>query len=122
VLVEVDYEVDSQQLLLRKMQLYRTVTTALPLQVNVQDYFRGNKCVFVYTANSTIAQRIFRLFSRFTISTTSQQHLRIRSVDLRIEEDGAETGVSVTSTQSAQRRAMVCIRSTSSLGPVLTSL
>jgi hypothetical protein len=82
----------------------------------------GETSACFYSQRTQLSLRIFRLFSRFTISTTSQQHLRIRSVDLRIEEDGAESGVSVTSTQSAQRKVMVCIRSTSSLGPVLTSL
>ncbi|KAI6045646.1 trafficking protein particle complex subunit 10 [Pisolithus marmoratus] len=49
----------------RTLRTSRIVTVALPIAVNVEDFFRGE-----------------RLFSRFTISTTTQQHVRISSARL----------------------------------------
>ncbi|KAG9035765.1 hypothetical protein FRB95_010533 [Tulasnella sp. JGI-2019a] len=50
----------------RTIKRTRTVNTALPLAVNVQDYFRGQ-----------------RLFSKFRISCASEQPLRIRDAVLQ---------------------------------------
>ncbi|TDL27388.1 hypothetical protein BD410DRAFT_875203 [Rickenella mellea] len=64
--IDIEYETEAEPSVCRKLSLKRVVVNTLPIAVNVQDFFRG-----------TI------LLSKFTISTTTHQHVRIKSVDLR---------------------------------------
>ncbi|PSR94078.1 hypothetical protein PHLCEN_2v4506 [Hermanssonia centrifuga] len=75
--IAVDYVTLPEPSITRSMKLARVVLTALPLAVNVEDFFRGT-----------------RLFTRFTLSTTSHQHVRIRSTDLRTTGQ-VESGVKI---------------------------
>ncbi|KDQ60741.1 hypothetical protein JAAARDRAFT_172897 [Jaapia argillacea MUCL 33604] len=73
VYVDAEYLTASEPSTVRSLRLSRTVTTSLPVSVNVQDFFRGT-----------------RLFSKFTISSTSHQFVRIRSTRLEVREPGAD--------------------------------
>ncbi|KAF5358539.1 hypothetical protein D9756_001945 [Leucocoprinus leucothites] len=80
--VEVEYVTREQPSLERKLFLTRVLFTTLPISVNVQDFFRGS-----------------RLISKFTVSTTSHQHVRIASAELELPQNGIE-GVTITSPSS----------------------
>ncbi|KAJ6547447.1 trafficking protein particle complex subunit 10 [Mycena capillaripes] len=71
--VEVEYVTVAEPNITRTLHLTRVVATTLPISVNVQDFFRGN-----------------RLFSKFTISTTSHQHVRISAAQLQIPDGGLD--------------------------------
>ncbi|KZT11270.1 uncharacterized protein LAESUDRAFT_809238 [Laetiporus sulphureus 93-53] len=64
--VSVEYVTKSEPDMARKIHLLRFVTTSLPMTINVEDFFRGT-----------------RLFTRFMLSTTSHQHVRVRAADLQ---------------------------------------
>ncbi|KAL4077208.1 trafficking protein particle complex subunit 10 [Scleroderma yunnanense] len=63
--VSVTYSTFQNPEVARTLRTSRTVTVALPIAVNVEDFFRGKT-----------------LFSRFTISTTTHQHVRVSSANL----------------------------------------
>ncbi|KAF8229518.1 hypothetical protein L208DRAFT_1439127 [Tricholoma matsutake] len=88
--VTAEYTTASEPLLSRAFAITRVVLTTLPISVNVEDFFRGN-----------------RLFSKFTISTTSHQHVRIASAHLNIPEDGLD-GVKIV-TPSTKNRPVVTV-------------
>lgn len=75
--VSITYKTVRDPALERTLRTSRIVTVALPIAVNVEDFFRGE-----------------RLFSRFTISTTTQQHVRISSARLLSAPD-AEQGAKI---------------------------
>ncbi|KAF9246256.1 trafficking protein particle complex subunit 10 [Melanogaster broomeanus] len=64
--VKVTYSTVLHPTVIRTLRASRIVTVSLPIAVNVEDYFRGK-----------------RLFSKFTISATTNQHVRLYSADLR---------------------------------------
>ncbi|KAH8117364.1 trafficking protein particle complex subunit 10, partial [Phellopilus nigrolimitatus] len=66
VLVDLEYVTVNEPDIVRKMCLSRVVPTALALAVSVQDFFRGET-----------------LLTKFTVSTTTHQHIRISSVGLQ---------------------------------------
>ncbi|KAI5124589.1 hypothetical protein M0805_003108 [Coniferiporia weirii] len=95
VSVEVEYTTAGEPDISRKMVLSRLVPACLALAVNVQDFFRGE-----------------RLLTKFTISTTTHQHVRISSVGLRtsdndkgkikiVEQIGSKGTITVTPAQPA---------------------
>ncbi|KAJ7273596.1 trafficking protein particle complex subunit 10 [Mycena haematopus] len=86
--VEVEYVTIAEPDITRTLHLARVVATTLPISVNVQDFFRGN-----------------RLFSKFTISTTSHQHVRISAAQLQIPDGGLD-GLKVVAC-SPQARSVV---------------
>ncbi|KAJ7940762.1 trafficking protein particle complex subunit 10 [Mycena leptocephala] len=88
--VEVEYVTVAEPDITRTLHLTRIVATTLPISVNVQDFFRGN-----------------RLFSKFTISTTSHQHVRISAAQLQIPEGGLD-GLKVVAC-SPQARSVVTV-------------
>lgn len=63
--VSVSYKTAQHPDVTRTLRTTKTVTVALPIAVNVEDFFRGKV-----------------LFSRFTISTTTHQHVRLSSAKL----------------------------------------
>jgi len=89
----------------------KTVAISLPISVNVEDFFRGA-----------------RLFSRFTISATTRQHIRIKHVDL--QPVGGLEGVTISScrpclsaaTVTPEMPARYLFSLTSDKGPVTESL
>ncbi|KAH7923870.1 hypothetical protein BV22DRAFT_1113164 [Leucogyrophana mollusca] len=76
--IDVTYSTVEQPSITRTLRTSRVVTVSLPVAVNVEDFFRGK-----------------RLFSKFTISTTTHQHVRISSACLEGPEGGLE-GVKIT--------------------------
>ncbi|KAJ7470648.1 trafficking protein particle complex subunit 10 [Mycena latifolia] len=88
--VEVEYVTVVEPDITRTLHLARVVPTTLPISVNVEDFFRGN-----------------RLFSKFTISTTSHQHVRISGAQLQIPDGGLD-GVKVVAC-SPQARSVVTV-------------
>ncbi|KAG1768331.1 trafficking protein particle complex subunit 10 [Suillus occidentalis] len=64
--LNVTYNTQSSIGVIRTLQTSRVVTVSLPIAVNVEDFFRGK-----------------RLFSKFTISATSHQYVRISSTELQ---------------------------------------
>ncbi|KAK7014963.1 trafficking protein particle complex subunit 10 [Favolaschia claudopus] len=88
--VEVDYITVAEPSITRTLHLARVVATTLPISVNVQDFFRGN-----------------RLFSKFTVSTTSHQHVRISDAQLQFPDGGLD-GLKVVAC-SPQARSVVTV-------------
>ncbi|KIJ69219.1 hypothetical protein HYDPIDRAFT_80628 [Hydnomerulius pinastri MD-312] len=77
--VKVTYSTDLHPTVVRTLRTSRIVTVSLPIAVNVEDFFRGK-----------------RLFSKFTISVTTPQHVRVSSADLRGPPQGLQ-GVKISS-------------------------
>lgn len=78
---------------------------SLPIAVNVEDFFRGKR----YTVNTyhfVIINEFPRLFSKFTISTTTHQHVRIASAQFTGPASGLH-GVKITSCLSSKRGVVV---------------
>ncbi|KAH9934671.1 trafficking protein particle complex subunit 10 [Fomitopsis serialis] len=88
--INIEYTTGAEPELNRRLNLARFVTTSLPVTTNVEDFFRGT-----------------RLFSRFTLSTTSHQHVRIRSAELKPSGQDLNS-VKVVSCQS-QKPAVVTV-------------
>ncbi|KAI0831480.1 trafficking protein particle complex subunit 10 [Trametes gibbosa] len=87
--IAVEYVTVSEPEVTRTLRLSRVVATSLPVAINVEDFFRGT-----------------RLFTRFTLSTTSHQHVRIRSTCLLLPDEA--DGVEITSC-IAQKPSVVTI-------------
>ncbi|EIN07448.1 hypothetical protein PUNSTDRAFT_144927 [Punctularia strigosozonata HHB-11173 SS5] len=83
--VKAAYRTVSQADVERTLHLSNILNTTLLVAANVQDFFRGS-----------------RLFSKFIISTTSQQVVRLRSVDLELAE-GPQSSVRITACKSGHR-------------------
>ncbi|GBE82036.1 hypothetical protein SCP_0404120 [Sparassis crispa] len=88
--ISVEYVTSAEPTITRILKLGRVVATGLPVTINVEDFFRGT-----------------RLFTRFTLSTTSHQHIRIRCTRLQPIKYDAD-GVKITSCLS-QKPAIVTI-------------
>ncbi|KAI0341805.1 hypothetical protein BDW22DRAFT_1377071 [Trametopsis cervina] len=69
--ITVDYVTAHEPALTRTLRLTRVVLVSLPVTINVEDFFRGT-----------------RLFTRFTLATTTHQYIRIKSLELYAEGDG----------------------------------
>ncbi|KAI0327179.1 hypothetical protein GY45DRAFT_1328000 [Cubamyces sp. BRFM 1775] len=87
--IVVEYVTTSEPDITRTLSLSRVVATSLPVAINVEDFFRGT-----------------RLFTRFTLSSTSHQHVRVRSTHLLSPNEA--DGVRVTSCM-AQKPSVVTI-------------
>ena len=72
----------------RVLRLNRVVATSLPVAINVEDFFRGT-----------------RLFTAFTLSTTSHQHVRVRTT--RLLSQSETNGVKVTSCMASKPSVVV---------------
>ncbi|KAG6836752.1 hypothetical protein H0H93_003831 [Arthromyces matolae] len=83
VTAEVEYTTVPEPSLRRTIRATRVVVTALPMTVNVEDFFRGS-----------------RLFSKFTISSTSHQHVRICAASLTTQDDLDGVKISATATKN----------------------
>ncbi|KIM80718.1 hypothetical protein PILCRDRAFT_821974 [Piloderma croceum F 1598] len=83
--IDVEYVTASGPSIIRTLGLTQVVATSLPVTVNVEDYFRGT-----------------RLFSKFTVSTTSHQHVRIASAELEYPKTGLH-GVKIASCLPSKR-------------------
>ncbi|KAJ4488048.1 trafficking protein particle complex subunit 10 [Lentinula aciculospora] len=85
VTINVDYITASEPSITRSLRLTRVINTTLPVSVNVEDFFRGD-----------------RLFSKFIVSTLSHQHVRISNA--RLEPPDAESsGLSILACSSSKR-------------------
>ncbi|KAJ3845286.1 trafficking protein particle complex subunit 10 [Lentinula raphanica] len=85
VTIEVDYTTASELSISRSLRLTRVINTTLPVSVNVEDFFRGN-----------------RLFSKFIVSTLSHQHVRI--LNARLEPpDSERSGLKILACSSSKR-------------------
>ncbi|KAK0228424.1 hypothetical protein IW262DRAFT_607322 [Armillaria fumosa] len=79
--VEVEYVTKAEPTISRVISVVRSVQVTHPIAVNVEDFFRGT-----------------RLFTKFTISTASHQHVRIA----RVELDPSDGGVKARSCGSSR--------------------
>ncbi|KAI0256634.1 trafficking protein particle complex subunit 10 [Lactifluus subvellereus] len=84
IIVVATYNTKKEPTVNRSLLQSSRVPASLPIAVNVQDFFRGE-----------------RLFSRFTISATAQQHIRVSSATL--EKVNNENELSVFGTLSQTR-------------------
>ncbi|EKM55480.1 uncharacterized protein PHACADRAFT_143869 [Phanerochaete carnosa HHB-10118-sp] len=84
VVVTITYVTAKESTITRTVHLPRVVQTALPLAVNVEDFFRGT-----------------RLFTRFTLSSTSHQHVRIKEMELR-STNANDDGLKITKSMVQQ--------------------
>jgi len=75
VLIDLNYTTASEPATTRNLRATRVLSTILPFSINVEDFFRGQS-----------------LISKFTVSTTSHQHIRIASIRLEAP-DGASLRV-----------------------------
>ncbi|PFH52452.1 hypothetical protein AMATHDRAFT_74243 [Amanita thiersii Skay4041] len=80
VLVDLSYTTTSEPDTVRSLHTTRVVNTSLPISVNVQDYFREKS-----------------LFSKFTVSTATHQHVRIASVRLEAPESASDLKITSAS-------------------------
>ncbi|KAI6109597.1 trafficking protein particle complex subunit 10 [Pisolithus sp. B1] len=82
--VSITYKTVRDPALERTLRTSKVATVALPVAVNVEDFFRGERQVHPMLDGSIVLRNtlVNRLFSRFTISTTTQQHVRISSARL----------------------------------------
>ncbi|KAI6005747.1 trafficking protein particle complex subunit 10 [Pisolithus albus] len=107
--VSITYKTVPDPALERTLRTSKVVTVALPVAVNVEDFFRGE-----------------RLFSRFTISTTTQQHVRISSARLHAAQGvkilGCRPSHSVMQTAVPDRPVSYIFCIESDRGPVLDPL
>ncbi|KIY62833.1 hypothetical protein CYLTODRAFT_494376 [Cylindrobasidium torrendii FP15055 ss-10] len=71
VMVNVRYVTKMEPTITRQVMINQALLVTLPISVNVEDFFRGT-----------------RLFSRFTVSTTSHQHVRVASTSLECGHPG----------------------------------
>ncbi|TFK72158.1 hypothetical protein BDN72DRAFT_836546 [Pluteus cervinus] len=86
--IQVEYSTNSEPDVQRILNLSRTIVTALPISINVEDFFRGPK-----------------LLSRFTISTTTQQFVRIADAQLVLPEEGAD-GLKIQNSMTRNRSVL----------------
>ncbi|KAI0636805.1 trafficking protein particle complex subunit 10 [Trametes polyzona] len=87
--IAVEYVTTTEPDVTRTLRLSRVVATSLPVAINVEDFFRGT-----------------RLFTRFTLSSTTHQHVRVRTTHLLSPNEA--DGVKVTSC-IAQKPTVVTI-------------
>ncbi|KAK0459605.1 uncharacterized protein EV420DRAFT_1307323 [Desarmillaria tabescens] len=83
--LEVEYVTRAEPTISRVISVVRSVQVTHPIAVNVEDFFRGT-----------------RLFTKFTISTASHQHVRIA----RVELDPEDSGVKVISSTCGRSRVI----------------
>ncbi|KAF8652735.1 hypothetical protein AX16_004233 [Volvariella volvacea WC 439] len=84
--VTAEYTSTAEPDLTRRLCTSRTVVTTLPISVNVEDFFRGKK-----------------LLSKFTISTTTHQHVRIADARLTVPEGTDLEGVKIMGSIACHR-------------------
>ncbi|KAI0273565.1 trafficking protein particle complex subunit 10 [Gloeopeniophorella convolvens] len=83
--ITVTYSTTKEPAVNRSLLQSSRVPTSLPVAVNVQDFFRGE-----------------RLFQRFTISTTALQYIRVSSATYETVEDQNDLSISGTLTQKSE--------------------
>lgn len=109
----VEYVTSSEPDVTRVLHAARVVATSLPVAVNVQDFFRGS-----------------RLFSQFTVSTTSHQFVRIKEAELSVvgsnpdgvQVEGRDPGQNKIITVTPAQPGNFLFRLISKHGPVRDSL
>ena len=87
--ITVEYVTTSEPDITRVLRLSRVVATSLPVAINVEDFFRGT-----------------RLFTAFTLSTTSHQHVRVRATQLLSQ--GESDSVKITNCMASKPSVVVC--------------
>jgi hypothetical protein len=87
--VYVEYVTVSEPSTIRTLRLARIVSTALPISVNVQDFFRGTRCADELLAFADDCLYSHRLILKFTISSTTHQHVQISSAHLEGPKEGS---------------------------------
>lgn len=102
-----EYVTDTESSLTRTLRLQQIVPTLLPVAVNVQDFFRATR----YSANLSLACSTTHLtpsiFTRFSVSTTSNQHVRIFSAKL-VPESGSPGQTLISPCTSRSSGTLVC--------------
>jgi hypothetical protein len=90
----------------------RVLITTLPISVNVEDFFRGTRLVIpcVGHAIGNLPQN-YRLISKFTVSSTSHQHVRIADASLDLPPQGLD-GVEIRPSLTKRRVLVSLMEST----------
>lgn len=88
----------------RVFKAIRKISTALPVQVSVMDCFRDKTSVLPSSSSllGVLIERIYRLFSKFTISSTS--HLQVRILETKLE---GGTGLTIHGAKPGRRRVPI---------------
>lgn len=100
--VKVTYNTVLQPTVTRSLRNSIVVNVSLPIAVNVEDFFRGER----YISSSMgpdplyLSNLFHRLFSKFTISAATRQYVRISSADLQGPSHGLK-GVNIAKYQSS---------------------
>ena len=85
--INIEYVTEDESELVRKLTISREIDISLTLSVNVRDYFRGHRYVFLcklmFADQSSVS-----LLSQFTISTNTHRHVRISDVELVAPKEG----------------------------------
>lgn len=105
--ITVEYSTVAEPDIPRILQLVRFVLTALPVAINVEDFFRGTRCGDQHELTRCRVLTICRLFTRFTLSSTSPQHVRILSTELISQGEGSD-GLKITKCTSTLKKLVVC--------------
>lgn len=102
--VKVTYSTISQPTVTRTLKKSHIVNVSLPIAVNVEDFFRGKRFFSKSIGLDPlyISNLFHRLFSKFTISTTTRQHVRLSSADLQGPSSHGLDGVNITKYRSSQ--------------------
>lgn len=101
---KVTYSTVSQPTITRTLRKSHNVNVSHPIAVNVEDFFREKRFHSIGLYPSRISNIFHRLFSKFTISATTHQHVRLSSADLQGPSRGLE-GVKIAKYHS--RHAMM---------------
>jgi trafficking protein particle complex subunit 10 len=105
----VDYVTTLEPEITRTLQLARVVLVSLPLTINVEDFFRDTRYTLVLKLCVCVSDHCFyRLFTRFTLSTTSHQYIRIKSLDLAIDSDNNDLKITKSLIQNSRITVSYC--------------
>ncbi|KAI0093548.1 trafficking protein particle complex subunit 10 [Irpex rosettiformis] len=83
--IHIDYVTSPEPEITRTLRLTRVVLISLPLTINVEDFFRGT-----------------RLFTRFTLSSTTHQYIRVKSLELTADGEGDDLKITKSLAQNSR--------------------
>lgn len=101
--LEIEYITVDEPSTVRVSYFTRVLITTLPISVNVEDFFRGTRLI-IFSIGPVVFNlpQIYRLVSKFTVSSTSHQHVRIANATLDLPTEGLE-GVQIRPSLTKRR-------------------
>ena len=96
------YNTKSEPFVNRSLSQTSRVQVSLPISVNVQDFFRGKRSDKEHPSHVSQSHILIRLFSKFTISASTQQYIRVGSATLEKGDDDSELSISGTLSQTRE--------------------